>query len=134
MEQPKTFADYFLGEIPFYPEWLMLLAMFLLGGFIFQRWKAQKGAENKSGKFQWQYFLKDPQNYIDLVGNIPLGWFVLRFFSLEGDMEYLMIYSVFLGTLGNTIVDLGFDLARGKNPLRKYGPAFNRIKSIFKSK
>ena len=135
MNQPKTFANYLLGEIPFYPEWLVLLAVFLLGGFIFQRWKAQKGAENPNTKtpstFKWQYFIKDPQNTIDFLGNIPLGFIALRFFSLNSDMEYLMIYSLFLGTLGNAIVDLVFDLARGKNPASKYKPFYNRVIKYF---
>lgn len=135
MDTRKTFASYIFGEIPFYPEWLVLLAMFLLGGFIFQRWKAQKGAENPNtdspNTFKTWYFLLDWNNYIDLFANIPVAFLVLRFFSLDDNMEYLMVYSLFLGTLGNGIVDLAMDLLQGKNPMSKYKPFYNKVMKYF---
>jgi len=113
----KPFTELIFGEMPYWPEWVVLLIMFLIGGFIFQLYKGHQGAKAENGspsKFKWKYFFTDFQNYVDLLGNIFAGYVVLRFLIPKMDFDLLMLLTIALGGLGQGILDIVIEGIRGK--------------------
>lgn len=115
--EKRTFAELMFGDMPYWPEWVVLLIMFLIGGFVFQLYKGHKGAKSENGtpsKFKWKYFFTDLQNYFDLLGNILAGYVILRFLIPSIDFEILMLVTIALGGLGQGILDILIEGVRGK--------------------
>ncbi len=120
-----SLIGHLFGQLPLWPEWAVLLIMFLLGGFLFQLWKAKQGASatgnGTPSAFNWRYFFADLQNWADFFGSLIAAYLFLRFMAPKAQsFDTLMVLTVGLGIVGQGLVDVVLEFFRGKNPFAKY--------------